>query len=207
MSGTRTTRLSICTLVVWLFAASVAWAQPEVITYTRPDGGVSVLVPAPACLADLQRPPGPLVAGYCPPLGLTRAQALEWVRQKDVPATASNVRLVDQATLPPREEVDAQGDPRPVRDAWRLAAGQIQIDRTVLGPSWRTLVQRLRLVMPETDRTRFAAWLDAVERAARAQDAAQLRALLGSLRTDAQRPAPAVLAEIERTFQVKGVAP
>lgn len=200
-------RLWLLLVTCWLLPAPGHAA--ERIVYTRPDGGVSVVNPAPACLAELARPLGtPSGPSQCPALGLAGAEALEWIRQQVVPPEATNVRIVDSASLPPRQETDSQGDSRVVRNAWRDQGGQIVVDRQVLGPHWSALLPRLRAVLPEADRGRLADWLNAVEEAVRTRDAPRIRGLLTSLQQDAARRPPAgVMATVEQTFRVKGFTP
>ena len=69
------------------------------IVYERPDGGVSQIVPAPEFVQQLMDG------------GMTEAQAIEAVRQKDVPAGATKVEIIDASDLPSRE----------LRNRWRLA--------------------------------------------------------------------------------------
>ena len=54
------------------------------IVYTRPDGGVSVVCPAPEYVARFT----------------TEAEALDAIRAKDVPADAANVYVCDVAEVP-----------------------------------------------------------------------------------------------------------
>lgn len=60
----------------------------KVICYTRGDGGVSVVVPSATRLAELMAS------------GMTEDQAVESIRQKDVPPTATNVCITDRAAVP-----------------------------------------------------------------------------------------------------------
>ena len=116
----RRGRVAAALLLALLLAPSVALGQ-EIITFTRPDGGLSIVNPAPACLRQLQRPVGtPTRPNECPPLGLTRAQAVQWVRQKDVPATATDVVIhPDRSALPAT---------RGLRDAWRKSGSVVTVD-------------------------------------------------------------------------------
>lgn len=72
----------------------------KVIAYTRPDGGVSVITPAP----EAQLP------------NETEAEFLARIRLKDVPANATNVIEVDKEDLPPRE----------TRSSWRIVNGVVR---------------------------------------------------------------------------------
>ena len=66
------------------------------IVYTRPDGGVSVVCPAPEYVARFT----------------TEAEALDAIRAKDVPADAANVYVCDVAEVPAS---------RRFRNCWRQA--------------------------------------------------------------------------------------
>lgn len=94
--------LGVIVAVGILVAAPAAGAgDHERIVYTRPDGGVSVIAPDPQCLQQLMRPWGtPQSPGECPALGLTRRQAVEWVRDKDVPVGATGGAIIDRGSLP-----------------------------------------------------------------------------------------------------------
>lgn len=74
------------------------------IIYTRPDGGVSVIHPA-----------GQLdVVKFAPEVAdMTEAQFMEWVKAKDVPADATNVRLVQDSDIP---------TDRSARNRWEITA-------------------------------------------------------------------------------------
>ena len=117
MTGRRLVREGFFLILVLLPAW--AMAQNEIISFTRSDGGVSVVVPAEACLSDLQQSPGALLrGGSCPALGHTRAQALAWIRQRDVPSSAVDVSIHDRSQLPDRR----------FRDAWRKTGGTMGVD-------------------------------------------------------------------------------
>lgn len=155
------------------------WAQNEVIVFTRPDGGVSVVNPAPECLAQLQRPLGsPTVPGQCPVSGLTLAGALDWIRQKDVPANATHVTVRDRSELSPS---------RRFRDAWRIQAGVVHVDL----PAARVIREReiARAIDKEIAASAVAgqtAWdaRDNVTATAHETYRNALRALRGQLATD-----------------------
>jgi hypothetical protein len=71
------------------------------IAFTRPDGGVSVVNPAPKFVAEFKNETG----------------ALDAIIARDVPVDASDVQIVD--TVPAD---------RTFRDAWRQSAGVISVD-------------------------------------------------------------------------------
>lgn len=66
----------------------------KAIVYTRPDGGVSIVHPAPGA----RRPKE------------TEAEFVERIRQKDVPKDATNVRIIDKSGVP---------SDRTFRNAWK----------------------------------------------------------------------------------------
>ena len=69
------------------------------IVYTRPDGGVSIVVPAPGFVASFA----------------TEDEAIATIQAKDVPADATNVEVMDRAQIPALREY---------RNAWeKLGAG------------------------------------------------------------------------------------
>lgn len=68
------------------------------IAYERPDGGVSVIVPSPVYVQRLMD------------RGMTEAEAVEAVRQKDTPDEATRSEVLESADLPPRKS----------RDRWRI---------------------------------------------------------------------------------------
>jgi hypothetical protein len=70
------------------------------IAYQRPDGGVSVVIPAPAYVQQLMGS------------GMTEAQAIDAIRQRDVPADAVAVEVLEAADLPQTREG---------RNRWRLS--------------------------------------------------------------------------------------
>ncbi len=72
------------------------------IVYSRPDGGVSVVSPAPRYIAELVTE------------GMTEDEAIAIVQAKDVPLNAANIEVMEQTLIPSRE----------FRDAWeKLALG------------------------------------------------------------------------------------
>lgn len=78
------------------------WAD-SVIVYSRPDGGVSVVNPAPSRVAEL-------MVG-----GMTEAQALASIQASAMPDNATNVEVMDRALIPALREF---------RNAWeRLGTG------------------------------------------------------------------------------------
>lgn len=73
------------------------------IVYTRPDGGVSVVIPNPKFVAQFD----------------TEDEALSALRSKDVPSDAADVSITDMADLPDRE----------FRNAWaQTTPGVVEID-------------------------------------------------------------------------------
>ena len=119
-------------VIVWFVLFTLPASAQERIVYTRLDGGVSVVIPAETCLQQLMRPTAtPTLPGECPALGVNRAGAVNWIRDKDVPPEASGIRILDAATLPPRSRLDAGGKKQYVRDAWRQQPdGTVKIDET-----------------------------------------------------------------------------
>ena len=138
MSVKRFTFQSVCVLLTIAVLASIVWllafrtGAQERIIYTRPSGEVSIVIPAEICLQQLMRPVAiPTPPGECPALGVNRAGAVNWIRDKDVPPGASDIRILDAATLPPRSRMDAGGKKQHVRDAWRQHPdGTVTIDET-----------------------------------------------------------------------------
>lgn len=74
----------------------------KVIVWMRPDGGMSVCSP---CISRDDE-------------GMTEAQALDRALQKDVPADAINLQVLDRAELP----ADTY-----FRNAWEIKAGKIEV--------------------------------------------------------------------------------
>ena len=64
----------------------------KVIVYSRPDGGVSIVNPAPRHLAEL-------IA-----IGMTEAEAIATIQAKDVPINATDVEVMEQALIPVSRE-------------------------------------------------------------------------------------------------------
>lgn len=64
------------------------------IIYTRPDGGISVIIPAEEARIE----------------GQSENEFIAWVRSKDVPADATNVQIVDEEDIP---------TDRTFRNAWK----------------------------------------------------------------------------------------
>ena len=73
------------------------------IIYTRPDGGVSVVNPAPNARLVTE----------------TEDEFVERIRAKDVPVDASDVQIVEESALT---------NDRRFRNAWRQTAGVISVD-------------------------------------------------------------------------------
>ena len=74
------------------------------IAYTRPDGGVSVVVPSPNFVAQFD----------------TEAQAIAFIQVKDVPSDASTISVIDVTDIP---------SDRTFRNAWeQTAPGVIDIN-------------------------------------------------------------------------------
>lgn len=74
------------------------------IIYTRPDGGVSIIGPAPEFIAGFDG---------------TEDEALAFIQAKDVPADAVDAVQVDETIIP---------TDRTYRNAWRQAGGNISVD-------------------------------------------------------------------------------
>lgn len=51
---------------------------------------------------------------------------------------------VDVSELPVHHDLDADGDKRMVRDAWRFQNGVITVDASKIPPNWAAVVDRLR---------------------------------------------------------------
>ena len=77
------------------------------IVYTRPDGGVSIVIPAPRFIAMLIDS------------GATEDQAMAEVRLRDVPSDAANVEVMETALLPSSREF---------RDAWEQSPSGVVIN-------------------------------------------------------------------------------
>ena len=79
------------------------------IIYSNPDGSVSVVTPA--AQSD--------VAKVVPAVGnLTEAQFLNWVSNKNIPSTATNVTIIEEESLPPRTS----------RNLWRWDGARITVN-------------------------------------------------------------------------------
>ena len=76
------------------------------LVYTRPDGGVSVVIPAPALWADYQRQ------------GLSEQQFLEDVAASSIPQGTA-YEVMDKSELPAN---------RTYRDAWKLNGRVVELD-------------------------------------------------------------------------------
>ncbi len=89
----------------------------NVIIYTRPDGGVSVVHPAPEFLARFD----------------TDAEGMAAVRAKSVPKDAANVSEVPASKLPLRMNA---GKTQNLRDAWKWdsTSGRVVIDSAKIKP-------------------------------------------------------------------------
>lgn len=62
------------------------------IVYERPDGGVSIVCPAPRRIAELMAS------------GMTEDEAVAVIQAKDVPADAANVEVMDRTQIPASRE-------------------------------------------------------------------------------------------------------
>ena len=113
----------IGTSLIICFTVLSAWAD-NVITYKRAtDGGLSVVNPSPLCLSQLQRPIStPIIKGECPPLSLTAQQAIEWIRDKNVPKNAIGTTIHDRSLLPNRKTT--------CRNGWVKVENIIIVDTT-----------------------------------------------------------------------------
>lgn len=83
----------------------------KAIAYTRPDGGISIIHPAPQAnvVKDFLRMGNQTMAATIQ--AMTYDQFVEWIRDKDVPAGSTNTQIIDTTTIP---------TDRSQRDAWRL---------------------------------------------------------------------------------------
>jgi hypothetical protein len=97
----------------------------KVIVYTRADGGVSVVRPAPASRLD----------------GEAENDWLARVTAKAVPMDASNVGIVDASTLPPE---------RNFRAAWTVAGREVTVDIIKARDVQRDKMRRARTSKMET---------------------------------------------------------
>ena len=133
------------------------------IVFTRPDGGVSIVIPASNFVAQFP----------------TEAEALAVVRAKSVPADALDIGEIEDTDLPTDREF---------RDAWRLNAGvarpdlpaarDIQAARIDAAKRWeaRALLEREPLGENVTGEMIQLAAIDARALVDAAQDIAALKA-------------------------------
>ena len=77
----------------------------KVILYTRPDGGVSIVVPTPETLAKFE----------------TEDDAIAHVRGRSVPDDATKIRVIDNSSIPAK---------RTFRDAWVDGTDKAVTDRS-----------------------------------------------------------------------------
>ena len=85
-------------VLILVVSATAAWADHLKIVYTRPDGGVTVVGPAPEFVATFP----------------TEVEALAVIQAEDVPVDAADVEVVDRSTIP---------TDRWFRDAWTRPVG------------------------------------------------------------------------------------
>ena len=116
--STRWVEIVIKSLIVLMFSGLVGFSfflwlvplralgQTQVIPCALPGGQVVVIHPAPSYVNKQMA------------AGMTRAQVLDAIQQKDAPAEAVCGPPVDRATLPGRR----------FRDAWREAGGAVVVD-------------------------------------------------------------------------------
>ena len=177
-------------LLVAVLACLPASLEAEsVIVYVRPDGGLSVLSPAPGLVVQFLRfgTPTGTVAWSGPPqtspqdvmsLAEAEAAALAYVRTKDVPADATGVMIMDRNQLP--------GDRR-FREAWRKLGATVSVNlpaaRAHRAAEIRAEVRR-RMTKSNDDRALIDPVADAALMAAHGTYQTQLRALLRSVNAD-----------------------
>ena len=89
------------------------------LAYTRPDGGVSVVVPDPHYIAEFA----------------SEAEAIAAILAKDVPADASDVVEITTADLPGN---------RLFRDDWRMAGGRPRVDMTLARETHMNRIREMR---------------------------------------------------------------
>ena len=77
----------------------------KVILYTRPDGGVSIVVPTPETLAKFE----------------TEDDAIAHVRERSVPDDATKIRVIDRSAIPEK---------RTFRNAWVDGTDKAVTDRS-----------------------------------------------------------------------------
>lgn len=133
------------------------------IAYTRPDGGVSILIPADQQqLAFILANRGQLELAATI-LNYTAEEYLAWIRAKDVPADATNVTVLDAADIPQGETQDYalvdSGVPvlRPVsvrafRDCWRLDGNKLVVDPALENAArWRRVRALRNTLLTQSD--------------------------------------------------------
>lgn len=76
------------------------------IIFKRPDGGMSVVIPAPQAMLD----------------GESEDDFVARIRDKDVPADATDVHIVEESAIPAN---------RALRAAWRVVNGAVEVDAVV----------------------------------------------------------------------------
>ena len=158
----------------------------KVIVYTRPDGGLSVVHPAPwARLCKAITPPEAERETFAPrpfdqlvrehgtpdlqPEWAETEQAFaERIRAKDVPADATDVQIVDQAALPAD---------RDFRAAWKAGTGAVQIDMPKAVEIHKDRLRALRAPLLEALDVQAMRALEAKDEAALAEIATRKQAL------------------------------
>lgn len=187
-----TKRRYLALVVVALFFCAL-WPTggraESVVVYTRPDGGVSVVSPAPALIVEFLRYgratgtltwSGPPRTSPQDVMSLTEAEAaaLAFVRGKAVPPDAVDIAVVDRAVLPVSREF---------RNAWRRAGPGVRVDvpaaRAIRATQVRAEIRK-RLVKSAEDQAAFDPVTDAARVAAHESYRRQLRAVLTSLTAD-----------------------
>ena len=144
------------------------------ILYTRPDGGVSVVHAAEQ--SD--------VAKYAPEVSeMTEGRFIAWIKDKDVPADAADVRIIEDADIP---------SDRHFRNAWAYD-GTIKVDMPKAREIHKNNLRR--------ERTPLLAALDVeYQRADESGDTAKKRAIAAekqALRDITQHPGIAAAATPE----------
>lgn len=82
--------------------------------------------------------------------------------------------------LPPKKEVDADGDQEPVRAAWRMSGNQVVVDQTKIPPNWAGL--RFRLMAEYSAEDAIITRIGAFDAAMITQDVQQARSVIGEMR-------------------------
>ena len=100
---------------------------------------------------------------------------------------------VNTAALPTRNEVDAQGDSRSVRNAWRRAGNAVVVDVAAIAPNWGAFTSRLHKGLTAARRLEFALELAALKEATATQDTELLQAAVAQLAGKMTPPEIAVL--------------